>query len=298
MPVRKPYDIVVAGDANVDLLLKDVPPLEAGKEKLAAGADLTLGGSSSITALVLSKLGVRVTFAGVVGDDLLGKFVEKRLRAARIGTEALRRLREARTGITVWHSQGADRAGITWPGSVETFSESHVPESILARVRHLHVGAYFLLKGFHEGASTLFRKARRLGLSTSLDCNYDPSERWDSGIREVLKETDIFLPNEDEARLLCRGISVREAAAELARLAKIVVVKRGQRGVLVVSAGQTIDVPAVEVRVVETTGAGDSFNAGFLARHVRGATLEECARAGVEAGARAVSRGGGVAAFS
>jgi sugar/nucleoside kinase (ribokinase family) len=150
----------------------------------------------------------------------------------------------------------------------------------------------------HQGATALFGKARRAGLTTSLDCNYDPTEKWDSGIRDVLKETDIFFPNEDEARQLCGGASVREAAAQLAQWARIVAVKRGPRGVLVQTAGQTIEVPGVQVRVLETAGAGDCFNAGFLARFIKGASLEECARAGVEAGARAVSRGGGAAAFS
>lgn len=297
MPDPKLVDVVVAGDANVDLLLKNVPPLEPGKEKLAQSMELALGGSSAITALVLANLGVKVAFAGVVGEDQFGRFVERKLRAAGVGVAHLHRRRGIKTGVTVWVSQGSKRAGVTYAGSNEQFEVADVTGSMLAKTRHLHVGAYFLLRGFQPGAAALFQRAHRSGLTTSLDCNWDPSERWDSGVGDVLRATDVFFPNEDEARRLACTNSVRVAAKTLAHLARVVVVKRGSRGALVASAGRTLEAPAVRVREVNATGAGDSFNAGFLARYVRGASLEECLRAGVETGARAVSHGG-VAAFS
>jgi sugar/nucleoside kinase (ribokinase family) len=290
-------DCIVAGEANVDLLMDGIAQLEFDKEKLVKDCGLTLGGSSAITAFNLSKLGARVGFAGVVGKDLFGRFVEERMTSARIDLTALRRDRALKTGITIWCQNGKRRAGVTYLGTIAALRASDVKTAHLRRARHLHVGAYFLLKDFHAGAAEVFRKAKRMSMSTSLDCNFDPEEKWDSGIREVLKNVDIFLPNETEARRLTGVLSTRDAAAELAQLAGAVVVKMGARGALVVSKSGIVRVPPVKARVVDATGAGDSFNAGFLASFLRGQSLQDCAKAGAIAGARSVAHIGGTAAF-
>lgn len=297
MRTKPKLDVVVAGEINVDLILREAPPLELDKELLAEDMDLILGGSSSITAFNLARLGAKVGFVGVVGDDTFGRYCAERLRWAGVDLERLRWTRKAKTGITVWLTRGTRRAGVTYPGTIAMLRAADVPSDYLARARHLHVGAYFFQKRLHSGAAALFRRARRLGLTTSIDTNYDPTEQWDSGLRRVLEHTDVFFPNEDEALRITGAREVRQAARELAALARIVAVKRGARGALVAAEGRLFQVPAVRVKAVEMTGAGDSFNAGFLSRFVRGASLEECARAGVEAGARAVTRVGGTAAF-
>jgi sugar/nucleoside kinase (ribokinase family) len=289
--------VLIAGDANVDLLLHDAPPLELDTEKLAKGMDLTLGGSSSITAFNLARLGTRVGFISVLGDDFFGRFVAERLRWAGVHLDHLKWLPGQKSGLTIWHIRGARRAGITYEGTISLLRASDIPDRYLAKFRHLHVGAYFLGKNLHAGAPALFRRAHQLGLTTSLDCNYDPAEKWESGIRSVLKETDIFFPNEDEARHLSGKGDAKAAAAELRKLARIVAVKRGARGVLVHSAAGILELKAARVKAVERTGAGDSFNAGFLSQFVRGKPLAECARAGIRAGGRAVTRFGGTTAF-
>jgi sugar/nucleoside kinase (ribokinase family) len=290
-------DCIVAGEANVDLLMDGIAKLEFDKEKLAKGCGLTLGGSSAITAFNLSKLGARVGFTCVVGKDVFGRFVEERLAAAGVDLTALRRDRSEKTGITIWCQHGKRRAGITYLGTISALRATDIKQSHLRRARHLHVGAYFLLKDFHAGADRVFQKAKRQSMSTSLDCNFDPSENWDSGIRKVLRHVDVFLPNENEALRLTGASSVKAAAEDLAKLARIVVVKMGSRGALVATDGKTFRVPAVKARVVDATGAGDSFNAGFLARYLRGGSLAECGQAGVVAGARSVAFIGGTAAF-
>ena len=290
-------DCIVAGEANVDLLVDGIARLEFDKEKLAKGCGLTLGGSSAITAFNLSKLGARVGFAAVVGQDLFGRFVDERMSSAGIDLTALRRHPREKTGITVWCQNGKRRAGLTYLGTIEALRPSDLMEPYLRRARHLHVGAYFLLRNFHSGAARVFRHARRLGLTTSLDCNFDPAEKWDSGLREVLRHVDIFLPNETEALRLSGSTSVKTAALDLAGLARAVVVKLGARGALVATGQETFRVPAVKARVVDATGAGDSFNAGFLAAYLRGCPLAECAKSGAEAGARSVQHIGGTAAF-
>jgi sugar/nucleoside kinase (ribokinase family) len=297
MTIRRTRDVLIAGDANVDLLLHNAPPLELDTEKLAKGMDLTLGGSSSITAFNLARLGTRVGFISVLGDDFFGRFVAERLRWAGVDLEYLKWLPDQKSGLTIWHIRGAHRAGITYEGTISMLRASDIPDSYLARFRHLHVGAYFLGKKLHAGAPALFRRAHKLGLTTSLDCNYDPAGKWDSGIRAVLKETDIFFPNEDEAKHLSGQRDARAAARELIKLARIVAVKRGPRGVVVQSAEGVFERKAARVKAVDGTGAGDSFNAGFLSRFARGAALADCAQAGIEAGARAVTQMGGTTAF-
>ncbi|MGH8272185.1 MAG: carbohydrate kinase family protein [Gammaproteobacteria bacterium] len=291
------FDCLVAGEANVDLLMQSAAPLKAGREQLAESCRLVLGGSSAVTAHNLARLGAKVSFVCVLGTDLLGRFVEERLREAGVDLGGMRRSRTANTGITMWHSRNRHRAGLTYPGALALLRAGDVPDARLKTARHLHVGHYFLLTHLHRQAPALFRKARRLGLTTSVDCNDDPSGKWDSGLWKVLQHTDVFFPNEREAALLTGEKNPEHAARELARLARVVAVKRGAKGALIVSGDKLLRVPAVQTNVVDTTGAGDSFNAGFLARFLRGASLEDCARAAARAAARSVRRVGGTAAF-
>jgi len=297
---KQDLDVIVAGDAAADLLLSGVPPLEEGKEKWISGASLVLGGSSSITAYNLARLGARVGFASVVGDDVVGHFLRDRLASTGMNLDQLRHVRSPGSGLTVWCCRGewgSARAGITYAGTIAALQARHVPSSYLSRARHLHVGAYFLLTGLHAHAPALFRRARRLGLTTSLDCNWDPVEKWDSNIRNTLAHTDIFFPNDAEALRLTGRRTVRAAAEDLARLARVVAVKQGERGVFLQSSLGSIEIPARKVKAIDTTGAGDSFNAGFLEAYARGEDLESCARAGIQAGARAVTKIGGTTAF-
>jgi len=297
MKADRPLDCLVAGEANADLLIDGIARLEFEKEKLASDMNLVLGGSSSIFAFNLARLGAKVGFAGIVGDDFFGHFVEERLRWAGVDTRTLKRSARIKTGLTIWCKQGAKRAGITYAGSMAEVSANDVPDATLRRSRHLHVGAYFLLENLHPGAAGLFRKAQKFGLTTSLDCNYDPAEDWDSGIRGVLKYTDLFFPNEIEALRLTNSRNIEKAASELSKLCRIVVIKLGAHGALVCAEGKRLRVAAVKARVVDTTGAGDSFDAGFLACFLKGGSIEESAHAGVVAGARAVSAVGGTGAF-
>ncbi len=292
----KKVDCIVAGEANVDLMVQTTARLEPGKEKLAKNVQLALGGSSAITAFNLSSLGARVRFAGVVGRDAFGQFVEERLASAGIDLTSLRRSETEKTGITVWFDQSGKRSGVTYPGTIPLLTSGDIPLEVNT-ARHLHVGHYFLLKKLHANAPAVFAKAKALGLTTSLDCNYDPAEKWDSHIRKVLPYVDIFFPNEQEARMLTGSKNAGDAAKALGELARTVAVKLGRRGVLVYSEGELFRIPAVKARVVDTTGAGDSFNAGFLAQFLQGATIRASAKAGVAAAARCVRQVGGTAAF-
>ncbi|HEY7304992.1 MAG TPA: carbohydrate kinase family protein [Bryobacteraceae bacterium] len=290
-------DCLVAGEANIDLMIQSTDVLEPGKEKLAQNFGLALGGSSAITAFNLASFRTKVAFVGVVGTDVLGRFVRERLMAGGVDVRFLRQSEREKTGITVWFDRSGERGGMTYLGTIPLLRPGDIPFGQLNGARHLHVGHYFLLQKFHAKAPAVFAKAKRLGLTTSLDCNYDPSEKWDSNIRKVLPHVDVFFPNEHEAMRLTGCTSAEDAARELGKLAKTIAVKLGERGVLMFTEGVLFRIPAAKVRAVDTTGAGDSFNAGFLARFLRGASVSECAKSGVEAAARCVRKVGGTAAF-
>jgi sugar/nucleoside kinase (ribokinase family) len=290
-------DCIVAGDANVDIVVQAAGNLEAGKEKWAQDMKLVLGGSSAITAFNLARMGTRVAFCGIVGRDLFGTFIADFLARADIDLIGLSRSSREQTGVTIWIRTRGERAGITYAGSIASLRASDISDERLKSARHLHVGAYFVQTKLHARAASLFKRARKFGLTTSLDCNYDPEERWDSNIWNVLKYTDVFLPNEQEARLITGLPDARSAARELAKCARVVVVKRGARGVLACDAATTLTIPAVKTRVVDTTGAGDSFNAGFLHAFLQRKTVKDCALAGVKAAAKSVTAMGGTAAF-
>jgi sugar/nucleoside kinase (ribokinase family) len=291
------FDCLVAGDANVDLLMDGVIALEPGTEKLAKGMHLVLGGSSAITAFNLCKLGRKVAFAGVVGHDLLGRFVEEKLAGGGVDIRWLSRSDTEKTGLTIWHSCHAERAGVTYQGTIAMLDAGDILDEMLKSARHFHVGAYFVQSRLHAQAAQLFARAKALGVTTSIDCNYDPAERWDSNLLEVLEHADVFFPNEDEARAITGNPDTAGAARELATRARCVVVKLGARGVLIVTRSWEFEVAAIPAEVLDTTGAGDSFNAGFLSRFVLGDDLESCAQAGVAAAARSVGQVGGTTAF-
>ena len=291
------YDCLVTGDANVDLLVEGVTILETGTERLASNLTLVLGGSSAITAFNLSRLGARVCFVGVIGRDLFGRFVEEKLTSGGVNLSGLRKTDEERTGVTIWHTSQGKRAGVTYPGTIAMLERKDLSGELLKSARHLHLGAYFLQTRLHPDAPELFARAKDLGLTTSVDCNYDPHERWDSNLRAVLRHTDLFFPNEDEAIKLTGKLSAVAAARDLAHLAQTVVVKRGADGAWIATRTAEFAVPAIPTQVVDTTGAGDSFNAGFLAEFIKGGQLQACAEAGVLAGSRNVREVGGTAAF-
>lgn len=290
-------DCLVAGDANVDLIVNGAPDVEYNAEKLAEKMELTLGGSSSITAYNLARLSVKTGFLGVVGNDLFGDFVVNALASANVNVDALHRDAREKTGITIWLSRSTQRAGITYPGTIASLCAAHFQQEYLQRARHLHVGHYFLLTKFHSDAAGVFRHAKELGLTTSLDCNYDPADEWKSHIEDVLRYTDIFFPNEEEARRLTGARSAESAAIQLGKLAHTVAVKLGAEGVLVYSNGSCFHLAAPTVEVIDTTGAGDSFNAGYLTQFLQGADARVCAETGLAAAARCISRVGGTTAF-
>ena len=290
-------DILVLGDANPDLVLSggDVVPAFGQAERLVDEARLVIGGSGAIFACGAAKLGLRVAFAGVVGDDMFGRFMCDRLKAHGIDTSALAVLPERSTGVTVVLSGREDRAMLTFAGTIGDLRRSVIGSDVLSRTRHIHVSSYFLQRTLAPELPALFREARDGEATTSLDPNWDPSGEWDNGLMALLPEVDVFLPNEVEALSMARISVVEDAIARLRSAgAGTVVVKTAGQGAVAAQAGDAVAVAGIPTQVVDSTGAGDSFDAGFLAGFLGGQPLRRCLEIGNACGALSTRGIGGV----
>ena len=296
--MSEPIDVLVLGELNPDLLLTgaDLMPRFGQVETLVDHATLTLGSSGAIFAAGTARLGLRTAIAGLVGDDPFGEFVTDRLRALGIGTDAVVMDPSTTTGLTVILSRGNDRAILTHLGAMAEMSADHLDLALLARTRHVHVTSYFLQRRLQPDLPRLLELAREHGASVSLDTNWDPAESWADGVNEVLKNVDTFLPNAAEAMALTQTDTVEQAAARLSRTVPDVVVKRGSRGAYAVCEGEVLDVSALQVNVQDTTGAGDSFDAGYVYAQLSGLPPRDRLRVASVCGALSTRRVGGTEA--
>lgn len=280
------FDVVVVGDLNIDLILSGLPRLpEYGEEVLASGINQRLGGSAANFAVCCARLGRRVGFVANVGRDEFGDFLVAELERAGVSTEFVGRHDHLATGITVSLSGATDRAFVTYVGTIDSLRAEAVPRDLLARARHLHIASYFLQTQLQPGAPGLVRAAHDAGLSVSLDTGYDPAERWNHGLQELLANVDIVLPNEVEAQAITGADSPGEALAALCAQVRLAVVKIGPGGAMACEGGQTVQMPAFPVAAADTTGCGDAFNAGFIDALLAGLPLPDALARGNACGA-------------
>lgn len=294
--MKKTFDLLVAGEINPDFILSgDVEPAFGQVEKLVDAAVLTIGSSSVIFACGAARLGLKVAFTGKCGDDVFGRFMLEEMCKCGVDVSHVSVVVGGATGLSVILNRGVDRAIMTYPGLIDSLTAEDVPDALLDEARHLHVASYFLQTALQPGLPALFDRARKQGLSTSLDTNYDPAEKW-SGFDALLAVTHVFLPNEAEACSLAREGDAQLAARSLADKVETLVVKLGARGALGVREGQMVAVPSLPVEVVDTIGAGDSFDAGFIYGYLNGWPLEKTLRLAAVCGALSTRCAGGTQA--
>jgi sugar/nucleoside kinase (ribokinase family) len=294
MDCRTDFDILVVGEINVDLVLTgDVRPAFGQAEKLVDDAKLTLGSSGVIFACGAARLGLRVAFSGVVGHDLFGTFMLEGLQARGIDTEGVVVDPELRTGLSIILSRPQDRAILTYVGAINRLRAGQVRPGVLRRARHVHVSSYYLQDALRPGLPALFKQAHDVGLTTSLDTNWDPAEKWNGAVEDALAGTDVFLPNGKEACAISGSSSVESALEYLASRVPTVAIKLGEKGAIAQRGGERVACPAFPVAVKDTTGAGDSFDAGFFFGLLSGASLEGALRMGCACGALSTRAPGG-----
>lgn len=305
----RPFDLLVVGEVNADVIVADPDPRPTfgQAERVVQDIRPAVGSSSVITACAAARLGLRVAMVGVVGDDLFGSFMLDAMRERGVDVSAVRVTGDVPTGASVILTNGRDRAILTARGTIGAVTAEDVPAGMLRQARHLHIGSWFLQDGLRPDAAALLAAARDAGLTTSLDPNWDPSGRWDDGLTALLPSLDLVLPNDAEVSRIAGFDDPEIAAVELARLGRpgndggrsgagsMVVVKCGADGAFAASAaGVVARVGAFPVTALDTTGAGDSFDAAFLAAWLGGAAPIEGLRAGAVAGALSTMALGGV----
>ncbi|MDN4613786.1 sugar kinase [Leifsonia sp. F6_8S_P_1B] len=300
-------DVLVIGDANPDLLLTgDTRPRFGQAEQLLDSADMLLGGSAAIVACGLARLGVRTALAAVVGADRFGEFMLDTLRSRGVDVSAIEVSPDRPTGLSVVLSEPGDRAILTLPGTIPALTADAALDAVdRLRPRHVHIASYFLQPGLAAALPGLLDGLRERGVTVSIDTNWDPAERW-TGLHEVLPRVDVFLPNEEEALAVATALDdsgtapegLDAAASAISRLGCRVVVKAGAEGGRAYERGSLVaHAPGLTVDVVDTTGAGDSFDAGYLAALVGGiADEEERLRWAAAAGSLSVRGLGGIGA--
>jgi sugar/nucleoside kinase (ribokinase family) len=297
--MKKRFDVTIVGEINMDLILYGLPevmPLE--RELLASGFGMTLGSSSAIVAHNLAALGVSVGFVTRIGDDRLGILALERLAEKGVDLSRVKHISGGTsTGVTILLTHDGKRHILTYPGTMFELSAGDLDLSYLASGRHFHLSSLFLHKALQPDLPRICRQLKAEGLSLSLDTNDDPEDRWAGALDELLSIVDIFMPNEDEACRITGKPDAESAIEALAKRVSLVAVKCGKHGALVQNQGRRWLVPAQSVTPLDTIGAGDSFDAGFLAAYLRGESPQACAAFGNRTAALSTLRQGGTESF-
>lgn len=297
MSKAKPYDILVFGDTCADLILRDgdILPRFGQAEQIVAAYDLEMGGSCCIFAAQAAKLGLRVALLGKVGDDAFGQLIIDTLSAAGVDARFITVEPSLRTGVTVHLVNGQDRAMLTYAGSVNALTGDDIRDEILASARHLHYGSLFLQTGLLPHWVGILQRAKQLGMTVSLDTNWDPAGQWDSGFERALKYVDVLLPNEQEALRLSKQASLPAAADWLSERVPLLVIKRAEAGAMAWHDGQPFARSVLHAdEAGDGIGAGDSFDAGFLAGWLYGLPLQDCLEIACQCGQAVASEVGGL----
>jgi sugar/nucleoside kinase (ribokinase family) len=293
------FDITIAGELNLDLILYGLPEqLAPERELLADRMMLTLGSSSAIVAHNLAALGSKVGFQSRIGEDPLGAIALERLQQGGVDTSKVRRIPGAvTTGLTVILHHQNWRNILTYAGTIAELTWDDLDLDYLADARHFHLSSYYLHRALRPRIGELFQHLKSKGLTISLDTNDDPDDRWEGNLQEVLQYVDVFLPNEREACKAAGTEDLKTAIHKLSEAVPLLVVKLGRNGAIAQRGKQRFTSPVKVVEPVDTVGAGDSFDAGFLHQYVKGADISSCLTSGNLAGALSTTRPGGTEAF-
>jgi sugar/nucleoside kinase (ribokinase family) len=289
-------NVFILGELNVDIILKgkDVVP-EWNREKLLDSFDIVLGSSSAITASGLAGLGLNVYLVSVVGDDQFGHFCIEQLKERGVDTRYITIDKTMKTGATVALSTEKDRALLTYMGAIPRLTPEHLPKELYEEADHIHFGSYYLQEDMREHWLDVFKQAADSNISTSFDTGWDIYDKWYSDqISELMEWTTLFIPSEEELMQIYSVDQLDEAILKLPSKHHIVAVKCGSKGAVMIDShgNQTLGEP-FPVTPIDTTGAGDSFNAGLIYSFLTESNEKEMLQFACACGAMATLRIGG-----
>jgi ribokinase len=293
----KKWDAFIYGDVNVDIVIPGVEhfPLP-GQEDVVDVMDTYVGGGAALFTLGLGKLGLHPVFQGTIGDDCYGRLIMEEFKQKNVDNSLLTISDKNKTGISLSFTNEKDRSFLTYRGTndeidIETVQLEHVKEA-----RHIHVTGYSGSKN-HIRYLNLLKKVKEEDITVSLDVGWDDTGEWYQGIYELFPYIDVLFMNETEAIHYGRKDCALEAIADFSNYCSLVVAKLGKNGSIAITGGKEYAAKPYKVTALDTTGAGDSFNAGFISAFIKGKTIEECLKYGNGCGALSVTAYGGNTAF-
>ena len=296
--MEKKWHVYVYGDVNIDLVVPGVDALpDPGTEEDVPVMETFVGGGAALFALGVAKLGLVPVFQGSVGRDMYGAYIRSLFRELGADDSLLSDSDSKKTGISISFTNERDRCFLTYRGTNEGLSLRHMDLDQVRYARHVHVTGYEGTSN-HEEYLGMLKKIKVLpGVTVSFDVGWDMTGAWYEGIFELLPMIDVLFMNETECCHYTRCSDPEEGARKLAQSAGMAVIKLGKRGSMAVKDGVLTFAPAYPVTAVDTTGAGDSFNAGFVSAFLEGRSMEECLKYGNGCGALSVTKLGGNTGF-
>jgi len=284
---------VLIGDLMIDITAVTSGPVNYASDTRAQ-ISVHPGGASANTASWLAHLGESVHLVGALGTDVFATMFRQSFANTGVHLHATE-VTGAPTGtcIVIVDSTG-ERTMLPDPGANSFLTQSQIPESLFCAGSHLHLSGYTLLNPATRAVGQIaLARAHAGNLTCSLDtASAAPISANPGAIGEALDQIDVLLANTDEAAALTGFSDPAQALAALAEVVDTVVIKCGPQGALAAQGNQHVKVPALPAKVVDTTGAGDAFTAGFLVSWRAGAPLTEAVMAGVREATQAISRVG------
>lgn len=284
--------ILCVGQIVFDILVKPVNDKSLDVDTTAVDTiSFSNGGDSLNVAMICKILGVPVGFSGRIGDDDKGKFLLEKMQSAGLNVTGVKIKENGSTSsvIVLIHENGS-RNFLYEGGTNNEFVIDDINLSLIKEYDTVFVGGTFMLPSFDgRGAALLFEEARRLGKTTAMDVSYDTSGQWMKIIEPCLQHLDYFIPSIGEAKMITGADKVEDMAdVFLQKGVRNVVIKMGRDGVYIRNENLETVLSSFNVDVVDTTGAGDSFVAGFLTGLDKKMDIVDCAELGQAAAAHCV----------
>jgi sugar/nucleoside kinase (ribokinase family) len=271
---QNPKQVLCVGDLVADIFASPLARLpEPGELVLSDRIAVFPGGNALNTAIALRRLGENVAVAGSIGDDALGRLLLDQMQTQGLDVRGVRREPGGITASTfILRAEGEDRRFIHSLGVAATFSGEHVSTELIPENGIMLVGGYLKLGAWDDNVlADLMRHARRrnctvvLNICVAQDSGVDPCR-----CLSLLEHVDVFVPNEDEARVLTGETLPALQARALRRAgARVVVITRGSNGLFADDGEHTMDMGIFQVSLVDPSGCGDCFTAGLIAALLR-----------------------------
>lgn len=278
--MQKKYDILAAGLMVYDILVSpvDASVFECDTTRINS-IDYATGGDALNVAVVAAKLGMKVAMSGVVGEDMPGRTLREEAEKNGVDTAGVRISEKNKTSVSIVMRSGGERHFAYYGEANDEFDDSYISDELLAESKLIYIGSMMALKGLEgDGLARLFERAHKFGTLTAMDSTWTNDGIWMPKLEAALPHTDIFIPSSYEAKELSGSDDPAETVRFLhEKGVKIAGVKMGKHGVYV----EGTMLPAFNCeKVIDTTGAGDSFMSGFVSGIVLGMEPAEAALLG------------------